>query len=280
MHIRKPGSDILVTDLTIADGGSIASEPSGTINIGSPTNPFGTLYADNIVSSNTSGTFVSKYGDTMTGDLTMDGANIIPSASGENTIGSLGNPFEAIYADNIFSVGLDDRYVLKTGDTMTGTLNTPSISNPIGNLEISGETITEDADQINLTSHNGPIILNADTEVQIESNGLSQMNINPSGIGFGANTTPNITSTYDLGSPSLHFRNIYADNIIAGSGSETDGEFVHRSGDTMYGDLIIEINVEIPTNVSKDAEHHLRAFAQKMGQNVKDGSGFFDKIFG
>jgi molecular chaperone DnaJ len=46
------------------------------------------------------------------------------------------------------------------------------------------------------------------------------------------------------------------------------------------GDLIIEVNVEIPTKVPKEAEEHLREFASKMGQQVKNGSGFFDKIFG
>jgi molecular chaperone DnaJ len=47
------------------------------------------------------------------------------------------------------------------------------------------------------------------------------------------------------------------------------------------GDLIIEISVEIPTKISKDAEEHLRAFAEKHGEAVKgQGSGFFDRIFG
>jgi molecular chaperone DnaJ len=46
------------------------------------------------------------------------------------------------------------------------------------------------------------------------------------------------------------------------------------------GDLIIEVNVEIPTKINKEAEEHLRAFAHKMEQNVKNSSGFLDKIFG
>lgn len=47
------------------------------------------------------------------------------------------------------------------------------------------------------------------------------------------------------------------------------------------GDLALEIQVEIPTKVSKEAEEHLRAFAQKHGESVKgSGSGFFDRIFG
>jgi molecular chaperone DnaJ len=47
------------------------------------------------------------------------------------------------------------------------------------------------------------------------------------------------------------------------------------------GDLVIEVLVEIPTKVSKEAEDHLRAFAHKHGEAVKgSGSGFFDRIFG
>ena len=46
------------------------------------------------------------------------------------------------------------------------------------------------------------------------------------------------------------------------------------------GDLIVEVNVEIPTKIPREAEDHLREFANKMGQNVKNSAGFFDKIFG
>jgi molecular chaperone DnaJ len=47
------------------------------------------------------------------------------------------------------------------------------------------------------------------------------------------------------------------------------------------GDLVIEISIEIPTRLSKDAEEHLRAFAEKHGESVKgQGNGFFERIFG
>jgi molecular chaperone DnaJ len=47
------------------------------------------------------------------------------------------------------------------------------------------------------------------------------------------------------------------------------------------GDLVIEISIEIPTRLSKDAEEHLRAFAEKHDEFVKgQGSGFFERIFG
>lgn len=47
------------------------------------------------------------------------------------------------------------------------------------------------------------------------------------------------------------------------------------------GDLVVEVAVEIPSKVSKEAEEHLRAFAKTHGENVKThGGGFFDRIFG
>jgi molecular chaperone DnaJ len=47
------------------------------------------------------------------------------------------------------------------------------------------------------------------------------------------------------------------------------------------GDLVVEVAVEIPNKLSKEAEEHLRAFAQAHQENVKThGAGFFDRIFG
>lgn len=48
------------------------------------------------------------------------------------------------------------------------------------------------------------------------------------------------------------------------------------------GDLVILVQVEIPTRLTKEAEEHLRAFAAKHGEAVRDGSnsGFFERIFG
>jgi molecular chaperone DnaJ len=45
------------------------------------------------------------------------------------------------------------------------------------------------------------------------------------------------------------------------------------------GDLVVEVLVTIPNRVSKEAESHLRAFAQKHGEDVKSGGGFFKGLF-
>jgi molecular chaperone DnaJ len=45
------------------------------------------------------------------------------------------------------------------------------------------------------------------------------------------------------------------------------------------GDLVIEVIVTIPNKVSKEAENHLRAFAQKHGEDIKSSGGFFKGLF-
>jgi molecular chaperone DnaJ len=46
------------------------------------------------------------------------------------------------------------------------------------------------------------------------------------------------------------------------------------------GDLIVEVSVEIPAKVSKEAEEHLRAFAKVHGEQIRGGAGgFFEKFF-
>ena len=46
------------------------------------------------------------------------------------------------------------------------------------------------------------------------------------------------------------------------------------------GDLVVELVVEIPTKLSKEAEELLRNFALKHSENIKGQSGFFERIFG
>jgi hypothetical protein len=69
---------------------------------GSPSSPIGIIYADTIITSATSGTYVSKFGDTMTGNLQFaSGAGITTAVSGTTDIGSSSMPLGTIYADNI-----------------------------------------------------------------------------------------------------------------------------------------------------------------------------------
>jgi DnaJ-class molecular chaperone len=45
--------------------------------------------------------------------------------------------------------------------------------------------------------------------------------------------------------------------------------------------LVVEVSIEIPSKLSKEAEEHLRAFAKVHGEQIRGGSagGFFEKFF-
>jgi hypothetical protein len=219
---------VLDGTITVASGGSIVPEVSGTGSIGSSGSPFGTAYFDNIITSVTSGTYVSKFGDAMTGNLIMTGADIETSAPGTGDIGSLAVPFNAVYANNI-----ESDFVHISGDVMTGPLGVPNI-NYSGTLVISGNMVNIDGEQLNLESNNGPIVLDASTETQILVNGTPQLAVSSSGSTTYNNIHPDISGTLTIGTPDLPFEAVYADSVINSSGV---GVYVEKAGDTMTGDL-------------------------------------------
>jgi hypothetical protein len=242
--------DVTITgNITMNSGSSILAANSGTVNIGSSGSPFGTLYVDNIVTIGSTGAFLSKFGDTIQGNLLTNG-------SGVNDIGSASVPFNAIYADNIISSGLDDMYVNVTGDSMSGPLTLSEVLST-GNLTISGASnvniyanqIAETAEQVNISATVGPVILDGNTEIQLLSNSIAQQAITQSGTEFFNDLFPNASGTYDIGTPSLPFRAIYADFLVPTSISGT-GNFVLKAGDSMIGALTMQSGANIYTAVS------------------------------
>lgn len=242
--------DVTVTgNITMNSGTSILAAVSGAVTIGSSGNPIGVIYADSIVTSVGTGTYLSKFGDTIQG-------NLLTSSSGANNIGSAAVPFNSIYADNIVSTGLDDKYVNVTGDTMTGPL-TISVINSTGNLTISGVNNLDiyfnqaniTAEQIDLTSTVGPVIIDANTELQQLVNGNAKAVISQSGTKLYDNIYPDTSGTHTVGTPSFPFYAIYADNIINTNVSGT-GLYVLRAGDGMYGNLTMLSGSNILTQTS------------------------------
>lgn len=230
------GNPTVTGTLTLGTGASIASQGSGTVTIGSPSNPIGTIYASSIVTAGSTGNFISKFGDTMIGNLALGtGSNITAVGSGVNNIGSASNPLGTIYANNIVSSGANGLYVLKTGDTMSGPLVLNKIYST-GTLVISGNQISETAEQINVKSTNGPIIVDANTEMQLLVNTTATLTLNVSGTESFRNIFPDTSGTHSLGTPQKPWDSIYAVNIIP-VGVNTSGNFVLKIGDTMSGDL-------------------------------------------
>lgn len=230
--------------LGFASGSSVVALQSGTINIGTSGSPFGTLYVNNIVTSQTTGTFVNKFGDTMIGVLSIGtGSSISAAGSGVSNIGSISNPFGNIYANNIISSGLDDRYVNVTGDQMTGALTLPSILatgtlniSAVGIVTLTGNQVSLVGEQVNITSLVGPVIIDANTELQLLSDSAPILALSPTGTSSFKDIFPDTSGTHSLGTPQKPWGTIYALNIVPVGVSGT-GNFVLKIGDTMSGNL-------------------------------------------
>lgn len=238
------GNVTITGSIVLGSGASIYPLISGAATIGSSGNPIGTIYANNVVTTVGTGIYVSKFGDTMQG-------NLFTSASGVNDIGSAAVPFNAIYANNI-----ENGFVHVTGDTMTGPLTISQIFGT-GNLTLSGNSninvfanqIVETAEQVNLTSSVGPIILDGNTEIQLIVNSVAKSVISQSGTQLFDNIFPNASGTLDVGSPSLPFHAIYADFFVPTNISGT-GNFVQKIGDSMTGNLTMLSGANHFTSVS------------------------------
>jgi hypothetical protein len=241
--------------IALASGSSFITDGSGSITFGSPSSPLGTIYATNVVTSVTSGTYVSKYGDTMTGNLNFaSGAGITTSTSGTSDVGSASNPFGTIYANNFTLPSGGALFVLKTGDTMTGPLLLNDLRTPSGSMTISGTVNTNilantainlTAPTINITSTVGPVIFDGNTELQFLHNGTLTLDINPSGAVLYESMLPVISGTLTLGTASHPFNTIYANNLV---GLASSGNFVSRTGDSMTGNLTMSGNTAVVTN--------------------------------
>ncbi len=283
------GSAEITGNLTLGSGVNIIAAVSGSNTIGSPTAPISIVYADSIVTNGATGTFLLKFGDTMLGDLALGtGVNITAVVSGSSNLGSASNPLAAVYADNLYGSNLSNLYVLKAGDTMTGPLVVPEIS-ATGNLNIvatgflnlTGNQITQMAQQLTLTSTVGPIVVASQTELQLQSNSSSVLVVNPTGIEVYNDVFPDISGTHSLGTPQKPFENIYAKNIIPIGGSGT-GTFVLRIGDSMVGNLTFDAPAGIRFSSSGLSDIGSSAFPANTvyANNIIFPSGGFVHITG
>jgi hypothetical protein len=274
------GNVTVTGNITMASGTAILASSSGTVNIGTSGSPFGVIYADSVVTSVGTGTYLSKFGDTIQG-------NLLTSGSGSNNIGSASVPFNAIYADNIVSSGLDDIYVNVAGDTMTGPLVISNISST-GSLTISGvnnlnayfNQIVLEAEQVDITSTVGPVILDANTEFQQLVGGVAKSVVNQSGTELYDNIYPDTSGTHTVGTPTKPFAAIYADNIINTNISGT-GLYVLRAGDGMYGNLTMlsGSNILTQTSGTSDIGSVSAPFNAVYADNFYLGTGTIDGAF-
>jgi hypothetical protein len=210
---------------------------SGT-TIGSSGSPITTIFATSIVVPGVSGTgvYVQRVGDSMVGNLTMINSNIL--ASGTVNIGDSGTPIDTIYVNNIVSASGAGTFVSKSGDIMSGSLIITDASG-LTTPKVSGAAIlTIEANQVNMSSLNGPIVLDANTELQILNNGSPLMAISSSEIKPYENIVPYTGHAIDLGSSLNTFRALYVDSIVGLTGlTIPSGTYVRVIGDSMTGSL-------------------------------------------
>ncbi len=201
-------NNLTLSGSSIDISGDLLPEYSGTFNLGSPSLTWKNLNVDNL---NTSITLTSNI-------------NITPSSSGSNNLGSAAFPMGSVYADNLIVTNIpsniDNAFIHKSGDSGIGdltfnsssTLNVTNIYGNNGSLQLSGST--------NIALQNSLIVDSIDT-----------VPVNP--------------NSYNLGSPASPFGLIYADSLILTNPTPAT-DYVHRSGDSMYGDLtLLDTNLSV-----------------------------------
>jgi hypothetical protein len=97
----------------------------------------------------------------------------------------------------------------------------------------------------------------------------------PLTMGSGVSILPEVSGASDLGSASKPFGTIYVNNIIPAPSGGAVGDFVHRSGDSMFGNLIMDSWAGIASSGSTISSSGSMAF----GLN-NDAVGFYSQAFG
>lgn len=215
----------LTGDLGLASGVNIIPGQSGTSSLGSASFYFKTAFIDtltasNIVSSGDQGMFVNVTGDSMTGQLTMAGANIVPSVSGANFLGTQAVPFSGVVAKIIFphtfqgpGGAAQNMIWYENGDIDLAS---------VGNFSLFG------GGNFNANFTNGggrSIVLSSTADGKITAADaylIGSTSVRITGLTTVAgNLLPEASSTRDLGTTALHWSNLYLDAI--GNGIDIKG---------------------------------------------------------
>ena len=227
--LKKP---LTGENVTLGTGVDILNAGSGVNNLGTSANPFGYVYADNIVIPG-GGEFISSTGGTLTGALNITGSAAFGTAtSGVGNIGSASKPFNTMFLNNLALNGVifDGPYVHTTGDSITGNLtlgntvnilaavsggsNLGSPSNPFGSV-YAQNLVGPSGAYLNIAGGQMDGTLNFATGIGITFDGSGNSNI---------------------GEVTLPVGTLYVDNIVSNG---TGNSFVLKAGDTMTGNLVM-----------------------------------------
>jgi hypothetical protein len=250
-----------ITGDIVFNGASLLNASSGNETIGSPSNTFGNAYIENVKTNSTqnaggtnaisytsnlgltSNTGISATAPTVTITATTisTSGDIIPQSNNVDDLGSTGSYFSNIYVNNINAPGFSAQFVAKSGDSMSGglTVNAPISTDSILNINSTLSILSTGV--MNQVSNGTLSIQSTNANVSITSP-IGSVDINGALSATSSNATFNSSilnsssGTIDIGSSGSPFGTVYADNLIVNSLS---GNFVNRSGDSMYGDLVM-----------------------------------------
>jgi hypothetical protein len=213
----KTGSGA-ATSLVITSGSSIFYGnilPSGSINIGAPTNPINTLYVTNFSGAGAatlgSGTYLPLAGGLLSGNTTLSGASLLTAISGTGTVGEYGMPFSGIYAKTGYFTNISglspitmlSEVVLSSGvyplTSGVGSLGTPSnaFDSVIANSIFTNAVILSGS------------TLSPATLVQTSGSTMTGNLI----LASGATIVNAVSGVNDLGSQANPFANVWASSI-------------------------------------------------------------------
>ena len=225
------------SQIVLGTGINVTMQQSGTSDIGSPAFPLGAIYANNIsVGTGITALFVAVTGDSMTGNLTMNGSNILSAQSGNN-IGSVGVFFQNAYITNIIANTIAPP---ASGIGTLGTAASPYnvvYANYVSGL-VGGEYVPVTGGSMygNLTMNSGSnIILNSGSSI-----------IGNFIVGTGDTITTQQSGVANIGSSNNPFNIVYANEIVTVG---TGGSYVHITGDTMTGALNILSDLIVGPNL-------------------------------
>ncbi len=226
VKVRAGANIIELTSTGSFVGATITPTGSNSVDLGSPTNRFRAIYADNLNSTglNTalSGTYINRSGGDLYGILNVTGNgsillgtgnSIFNISSGTNFLGNSDGPFSGTWTQELYVhqiSGLSQISFLSDIEFGFGTkilaaatgvfIGSPSI--PIDKMwvnEIIGATGLNADQFVNIT---GDTILG-----HLQFTGLGFLTVSESGM------TAQTSGTADIGSTGIYFNNVYTDMI-------------------------------------------------------------------
>ena len=257
------GNDLTVTGNTVLNGNvDIGDASSDTVTI--------TAYVDSAVIPSATGTYDLGTSGLEWNDIFIDGTATVDMLQVDEDAAVTGDM--AVTGDTTLTGSLDvggGNMTLDASGNMTiaGTLDVTGATGIDGNFDVGDTLFTVDATTGN-TVIAGTLDVTGDTTVEnLTVNGITTLgDAGGDAILFNgtvaSNFTPNITATYNLGTPSNIWSNVYTDNITVSTDINVGGDLVVTGDLTVQGTTttvnsttvdIADLNITLASNATTAA---------------------------